>query len=172
MEIWRPIKGYEGHYEVSSLGRVRSLDRMICGKRKNSTILKPRISISSSHEYVLSLDSKLRRFVGHKLVADAFLKPLDFETRIIHKDGDRCNNAADNLEWYVKPETPVKPPILHLDIPETIVKNTKKSPFTDEDIADRLLDMYDNDKPIPVICRKLNISYNDAVKYLRRWTVV
>ena len=91
MEIWKDIKGYEGEYQVSSLGRVKSL------KRNKIRILW--INRRNGYAYVtLSKNNIIKNARVHRLVADAFL-PEDLSRPFInHKDGRKANNRLDNLE--------------------------------------------------------------------------
>lgn len=104
-EIWKPIDEYEGLYEVSNLGRVRSLDALVPIMRGFHRLRKGRILRQNPNKkgylcVVLSKSSKMKTFGVHRLVADAFLgsKPLP-DAQINHVDFDRQNNIARNLEW-------------------------------------------------------------------------
>lgn len=100
-EIWRPVVGYEGHYEISNLGRVKSLK---FGREK---ILKLYARVSTDCDYkrlfvVLSKDCVETQFYVHKLVAAAFPDICGhyFEgAEIDHIDGDATNNEATNLRF-------------------------------------------------------------------------
>lgn len=94
-EIWKDIKGYEGLYQISNLGEVRSLFRY---KKK----LKP-CKNNIGYEYVnLYKNNKMKRITIHKLVAENFIiKPI---LEINHKDGDKTNNCVNNLEWVTRKE--------------------------------------------------------------------
>lgn len=100
-EIWRPVIGFEKFYEVSSLGRVRGLRR---STRKSKTIpafkiLAPRINRGGYVQHGLSEKGKSKNHRAHRLVAVAFVdNPFNY-TYVNHKDGNKTNNAADNLEW-------------------------------------------------------------------------
>lgn len=97
-EEWRSIAGYEGIYEVSSLGRVRSLDRVSLGRRLRGRIMKT--VINAAGREMIGLNRPGEKYVFravHRLVAIAFVDGSD-ET-VNHKDGDKRNNRADNLEW-------------------------------------------------------------------------
>lgn len=106
-EIWKDINGYEGMYQVSTFGRIRSLDRYVNGRYDNMQLIKGRIlSICYNkrvnvYEIHLRKDNKRKCFKIHRLVADAFIKNDDpkNKTTINHIDGDRSNNRVDNLEW-------------------------------------------------------------------------
>lgn len=106
-EIWKDIEGYEGLYQVSNLGRVRSLDMVLpCNSKgvmstrvRHGVIRRQHIGHTGYH-YVLLLHGKRRKnFRVHRLVAAAFVpNPLNLP-EVNHKDEDKNNNRADNLEW-------------------------------------------------------------------------
>ena len=112
-EIWKDIKNYEGFYQVSSLGRIRSLDRTICQKSKYGTtmikkykgkIIAPQTQQSKYYVVYLIKQRERRRLYVHKLVADAFIpNPLN-KKEINHKDCDKYNNNVTNLEWVTRKE--------------------------------------------------------------------
>ena len=106
-EIWKEIDGYEGYYEVSDLGNVKSMDRIIY--KSDGTIQtyksKP-MAISYNkrnniYEVHLYKNGKRKCHKIHRLVAQAFCYNDDpfIKTTVNHIDGDRSNNAAINLEW-------------------------------------------------------------------------
>lgn len=105
-EEWKPVTGYEGYYEVSNLGRVKSLERLLHrGGGRGDKIEPPRfMTIMKNHWgyniVALSKDGKQRRFMLHRLVAMAFIgePPVGFN-QINHKDGNKDNNTPQNLEW-------------------------------------------------------------------------
>ena len=107
-EIWKPIKGYEGYYEVSNMGRVRSVERKVyisggtaAGKYRTvpSIIRKPNI-MKGYYCIALIIDNHCKVFRIHRLVAEAFISEQPTpEHQINHKDGNKANNCVDNLEW-------------------------------------------------------------------------
>ena len=118
MESWRSIRDYDGLYEVSDLGRVRSLDRVVVSSAgwstfKKGTVLKP---IDNGHGYKhISLwkHGSVRREYIHRLVAIAFLgDPPSPEYQVAHGDGVRGNNALVNLRWAT-PEENASDRVLH-----------------------------------------------------------
>lgn len=107
--MWKSIKGYKELYEVSNLGRVRSVDKQMPNMLTGGTSLKKGIILSPwlSKGYLragLSLKSKHKYFSVHKLVADAFVENKENKPHINHIDGDKLNNAALNLEWCTPAE--------------------------------------------------------------------
>ncbi len=99
-EAWRPIPGYEGIYEVSSLGRVRSIDRVDCaGKRQKGRIRKLGALESGYLKVDLSKGGVLSSHTVHSLVALAHIGPRPIGMWVAHNDGVRTNCAASNLRY-------------------------------------------------------------------------
>lgn len=99
-EEWRSIEGYEGLYEVSSYGRVRSLDRYEINNLGYKRLLKGKIlspGIKKDGYFIVSLKNK--NFRVHRLVAQAFIPNPEGLPQVNHKDEDKSNNNVDNLEW-------------------------------------------------------------------------
>ena len=98
-EIWKNIEGYESLYMVSSLGRVKSLDRYDGrGHRIRGCILKPRIQ-SNYCAVQLCKGGKYREQLIHRLVAKTFIPNPNNLPMVNHKDEDPKNNCVENLEW-------------------------------------------------------------------------
>ena len=104
-EEWRDIEGFEGYYQVSNLGRVRSVDREIYHPYNKTIshykgkILKPGKRNKGYLGICLTKGNKQKSFLVHRLVAQAFIpNPYNFE-QINHKDEDKTNNQVSNLEW-------------------------------------------------------------------------
>lgn len=104
-EIWKPIKGYEGLYEVSNLGRVKALERKKNCNRGYGVIkehfLKPNNHGTCGYYRVpLTNREHIRKYyLVHRLVAENFIENPKNLPQINHKDGNKENNAVDNLEW-------------------------------------------------------------------------
>ena len=101
-EKWKPVVGYEGLYEVSSLGRVRSLSRSIQG-HKGYYVIPSRILkgfYAYGYRYVeLHKGGKHKAYRVHRIVAEAFLPNPNKYPIINHKNEIRDDNRVDNIEW-------------------------------------------------------------------------
>lgn len=107
-EIWKPVVGYEGLYEVSNLGRVKSLDRIVTVRRKDGTSFQRphkgqmiRIQKCSNGYRHVPLCKDGRSLIArvHRVVAEAFIDNPEGLPEVNHIDEDKTNNRADNLEW-------------------------------------------------------------------------
>lgn len=103
-EIWKPVKGYEGLYEVSNKGRVKSLKRYSVrfGHQKELVGEKLMSLHKSSEGYIivhLSKDGERKSKSVHRLVAQAFIPNPHCYPLINHKDENKANNHVENLEW-------------------------------------------------------------------------
>lgn len=99
-EIWKPVVGYEGLYEVSSYGRVRSLDRYDRMNRFcEGRILKLCANRLGYLKAGLCSNDKKKQYLVHRLVAEAFIPNPNNLPIINHKDENPSNNNVDNLEW-------------------------------------------------------------------------
>jgi hypothetical protein len=100
-EIWKPVKDFEGLYEVSNLSRVISLPRKYLPK---STILKIRIEKVNKGNYsreIVCLSKNGKNYVRKlaRLVAEAFIPNPEKKEQVNHKDNNPLNNKISNLEW-------------------------------------------------------------------------
>jgi hypothetical protein len=107
MEEWRPVVGFEGYYEVSSLGAVRSLDRSTqdargSGRRHVGKILKPSIHRDGYCYVKLHARGIAKTVRIHGIVAAAFIGPRPAGKQVNHISGDKLDNSIQNLE-YVTP---------------------------------------------------------------------
>ena len=96
MEEWRDIVGFEGKYQVSNKGRVKSLNYRHTGREQ---ILKPKKDKGGYLQVHLNKDGKDKLYLVHRLVAMTFIPNPDGLSEVNHKDENKENNAVDNLEF-------------------------------------------------------------------------
>lgn len=101
-EIWKAIPEYEGYYEASSLGRIRSVPRN--GTRANGTILALNIKKSGYANVLLSKNDMRKTHRVHRLIAQAFIPNPGNKPQVNHKNGDKLDNRVANLEWATSKE--------------------------------------------------------------------
>lgn len=103
-ERWKPVCGYEGMYEVSDAGRVRSVERCVVCKNGTTKRLSGRAIAASTDRngylsVLLSKEGNQRRLLVHRMVALAFIPNPNKYAEINHKDECKANNSVANLEW-------------------------------------------------------------------------
>ena len=123
-EIWKDIKGYEGLYQVSNFGNVRSLDRLAhCGKYGKGVykgkLLKPIDRGNGYYRISLSVNSKIKFKGVHNLVAETFIPNPDNKPFVCHIDNNTSNNKLENLYWGTQSE----------NIKQCVRDGRHKSPF-------------------------------------------
>lgn len=102
-EIWKPIPDYEGYYEISNTGKIRSITRTTTSKDgKTRTYIGKEKSLGVMNGYLITVLSKKginKTYMVHRLVAEVFLPNPNNLPCVNHKDEDRLNNNVNNLEW-------------------------------------------------------------------------
>lgn len=103
-EKWKDIRGYEGRYQVSNFGNVRTLNYKRTGQTRimtGTTDIRGYKNIAFREGGV---GSKQKHYMVHRLVAEAFIQNPENKPFVNHKDGDRANNIVENLEWCTRQE--------------------------------------------------------------------
>ena len=127
-EVWKDIQGYEGLYQVSNFGRVKSLGRNVkkpllksgyCWQEER--ILKPYKNRKGYLNVRLCKDSRTKDFQIHRLVAIAFIPNPENKPQIDHINADKTNNTVNNLRWVTCKE--------NINNPLTLVKITGKNNY-------------------------------------------
>ena len=159
-EIWKPVKGYEGLYEVSNTGLVYS--------HKREKLMKPIITEKGYCVVVLRQDNIAHKCRIHRLVAEAFIPNPDNLPEVNHIDGDKQNNSLDNLEWCTRSEN-----ILHAYRTglEKSIKGAKhhKSKLTQEQ-ANYIRDVYKKRDPVyggVALASKFNVHICTIMNIIR-----
>jgi hypothetical protein len=111
MEVWADIEGFEGYYQVSNLGNIRSLDRTIIQSNGQVRHFNGRVLKQKLDRYGYAVVMLRKRTEGvrksatvHRLVAEAFIPNPDNKPTVNHKNGNKADNSAQNLEWSTRQE--------------------------------------------------------------------
>jgi hypothetical protein len=104
VEIWKPVTFFDlqDYYEVSNKGRVRSLDRVTNNRPFKGRVLKKEQNRGGYLTCRASMDGRTYAVAPHRAVATEFLKNEQNYPEVNHKDGNKLNNSADNLEWCTR----------------------------------------------------------------------
>ena len=166
-EEWKDIQGYEGLYQVSNCGRVKSHDRVVFQSNRYGTttvhVYKGKIlkECANPNGYIhvdLHKNGKVKRFLMHRLVAMHFLKRLNEQNVINHLDGNKFNNHVSNLEWCTQSH----------NIQYAYEHGTKIPPHMRQiaqcDMDGNIIKIWDS---IADACRKVHVSSSNVAKACR-----
>lgn len=161
-EVWKDIKGYEGYYQISNKGKVKSLERRREGKGEKG-ILKERLlktTVNSDGYPLVKLyqKGKGKSIKVHRLVVEAFIREDDSKEYISHIDGNKENNNVTNLERCTPSEN-----IVH-------AYNNELNPVRLDLNKEQLKCMYiDKCMDVKVIADKFNCSVTSVRNYLKKY---
>ena len=151
-EIWKPIKDYEGLYEISNLGRVKSLNYSRTGKEQ---ILKPQKRKNGYLGVILCYKNTQKQVNIHRLVAEAFIPNPENKPYVDHINTDKLDNRACNLRWVTQKE----------NLNNLLTKDKMNSRKQSEETKKKLSESHKNsDKTIRIKVVQLNKDTNELIK--------
>ena len=174
-EVWKSINGFEGLYEASSKGRIRSLDRKVKngnGERiTRGVIIKGYVGKDNYKRVSLSKNGKKYPKTVHRLIAETFIDNEKNKEMVNHKDAVKTNNDIENLEWVTRKENSEHAARLGLlkDTPKSLkarveasAEKTRKAIFVINSKDERVYF-----KSMREACRRLNLDRRHVYKALK-----
>lgn len=165
MEVWKDIKGFEGRYQISDLGRVKSLARFRKGKSGSLVPIPERIMKLKRNRggYLVAHlrgDSE-KHWTVHQIVALHFIDNPEFKPTVNHKDGDKTNNCVTNLEWSTASEQMVHAIETGLYTPPDLSKIERVSKF-DEVTRALVRDLRNQGNTLTSISKQVGMSVSEV----------
>lgn len=160
MEIWKDIEGYEGSYQISNMGNVKSLSKKWISGNNNiirnhgDILLKQSNNARGYRHVILSKNSKHRTLTIHQLMARAFIPNPENKLFVNHKDGNKKNNILENLEWCTNDE----------NMKHAVKMNLIKKKISQE-IRDKIKTLYTSGMRITDIARILGLNRKSIYVY-------
>ena len=166
-ETWKDIKGFEGLYQVSDLGNVKSLERLVKDSNKDryhllkEKILKPCDNGNGYLIVCLRKDNKRKNYYVHRLVGQCFLNDYDPNLTINHIDFNTKNNSVNNLQCCSQKEN-----IRYSNINSRYKRGILDDKYNLDEILIKIKELNSNGMRKSEICKKFKISDNSLKKYL------
>ena len=161
-EVWKDVEGYEGLYQVSNFGNIKSLARIVHSEKRSDYKIKEKVLKQSDtttgyKKVELHKDNEKRKsFKVHRLVAQAFIPNPENKREVNHIDGNKHNNNVNNLEWVTSSENKLHAFEMHL--------NPTKRDLDEEEI----IRMYCEEKiSIHQIAKKFNVADCAIIRRLK-----
>jgi len=163
-EEWRPVKGYDGYCEVSSLGRVRTIPRKVKSPRgghakRSLRMRKPHITDSGYKHTFMYIDGNQKGVFVHRLVAEAFIPNPRNKPQINHKNMNKLDNTVENLEWCTRSEN-----MRHMHANTDV--DLRKIRFTKEQEVE-IQDRYDDGEALKAIGKDYGVSGGTIEKLVK-----
>lgn len=160
IEVWKDIPNYEGLYQASNLGRIKSLDRYVISKDYKSfrkgKIKKPSVHENNYLYVILSNKSVEKHKLVHRLIAETFLDNPNNYSVVNHINGNKQDNKVENLEWCNHQQNSQKAWEMGL-YPKKKEKthSTKKVKVIQKDLQGNIIKIWDS---ITEVNKKLKIN--------------
>ena len=172
METWRDIEGYEGSYQVSDLGNVRSVDRVdASGNKRKGRPRKLTVDRYGYHVVGLTRDSVMKYLKVHRLVAQAFIPNPDNKPDVNHINGVKTDNRVSKLEWCTPKENTRH--AIEMGLYNPVGESGSNAKLTEDDVLDIRWLAAEGVKP-SVLAREWGVTQSGIGHVVtgRRWSHV